>query len=207
MVGVAALLLGASGVFSELESSLNAIWRVKRVPTNGIWATVLQAVKAKAFSFLVVVGAAASLLASLVVSTYMGAFGDSATNAAWWRTTWRTGENFLSVSFLALLLAGVYRVVPQTSVKWRDVFVPALATSLLLVGLKNLLAWYLAHIASFAAYGAVGAVLALLTWIYAANLVLFYGAELSRINAERFGSLRQPAETPQPRHVARRRYA
>jgi membrane protein len=207
IVGVAALLLGASGVFSELESSLNAIWRVKRVPTNGIWATALQAVKAKAFSFLVVVGAAASLLASLVVSTYMGAFGDSATNAAWWRTTWRTGENVLSVSFLALLLAGVYRVVPQTSVKWRDVFGPALATSLLLVGLKNLLAWYLAHIASFAAYGAVGAVLALLTWIYAANLVLFYGAELSRINAERFGSLRQPAETPQPRHVARRRSA
>jgi membrane protein len=190
IVGVGALFLGASGVFSELESSLNVIWRATRAPTKGIWASLWQATKAKVFSFIVVVAAAVVLLASLVVTTVLGAVGDSDAKLTWWKTAWRVGEAFLSVGFLALLLAGVYRIVPHAPVKWRDVLGTALASSLLLVGLKNLLAWYLAHVASFAAYGAVGAVLALLTWIYVASMVLFYGAELSRVYAERFGSLR-----------------
>ena len=73
---------------------------------------------------------------------------------------------------------------------WRDVLGASLFTSFLLSGLKHLLAWYLSHLTSYAAYGAVGGVLGLLTWIYVASLVVFYGAEFSRVYAERFGSLR-----------------
>ncbi len=80
-------------------------------------------------------------------------------------------------------------MVPQTAIEWRDVLGGALLTSLLFAGLKALLAWYLAHVASYAAYGAVGGVLGLLTWIYVASLLLFYGAAWTRVYAERFGSL------------------
>jgi membrane protein len=96
-----------------------------------------------------------------------------------------------SVGFLTLLFATIYRVVPKAKVAWRDVFGAALITSLLFAALKMLLAWYLSHLGSYAAYGAVGAVLGLLTWIYVASLVLLYGAEFSRVHAERFGSLAQ----------------
>jgi membrane protein len=196
VVGLVTLVLGASGVFSELETSLNQIWRVKAAPTRGIWSTVLEVAKAKAFSFAVVVVAASSLLALLVVGTALNAVSDSVTGQRGGAAFWRLGEMAVSFAFLALLLAAVYRVVPQTPVAWRDVFPAALVTSLLFVALKGLLAWYLGHLASYAAYGAVGGVLGLLTWIYIASLVLFYGAEFSRVYAERFGSLREAPASP-----------
>jgi membrane protein len=191
VVGVVTLILGSSGVFSELESSLNFIWRVKRLPTKGIGSTVLRALEAKAFSFVVVVAAAGALLASLVVSTVLGAIGDTATTALGAQAPWQIVEMAASVGFLTLLLAAIYRIVPQARVAWRDVLGAALLASVLFAGLKALLAWYLAHLGSYAAYGAVGGVLGLLMWIYLASLVLFFGAEVSRVYAERFGSLRE----------------
>jgi membrane protein len=191
IVGVVTLFLGSSGVFSELESSLNFIWRVKPAPRTGIWSTILQALRAKAISFAVVVAAAAALLASLVVSTALDAIGDTATTALGASAPWHIVETSASVGFLTLLLAAIYRIVPQAPVKWRDVLGAGLVASLLFTALKALLAWYLAHLGSYAAYGAVGAVLGLLMWIYLASWVLFYGAELSRVHAERFGSLRE----------------
>ena len=107
---------------------------------------------------------------------------------------WHIVDAALSVGFLTLLLATIYRVVPKTKVEWGDVLGAGLMTATLLAALKTILAWYLARLGSYAAYGAVGAVLALLTWIYVASLVLLYGAEFSRVNAERFGSLAQGAQ-------------
>jgi membrane protein len=191
--GAVMLLFGASGVFSELQCSLDFIWRVKSAPSKGIWSTILEAVRVKAFSFAIVVAAATALLASLVVSTTLGAIGDTATSDFGAAALVRIVETGVSVAFLALLLAATYRFVPQTQVTWRDVVGAAALTSFLFAGLQSLLAWYLAHVVTYAAYGVVGGVLGLLTWIYVASLVLFYGAEFSRVYAERFGSLRPPA--------------
>jgi membrane protein len=197
VVGLIALILGASGVFSELESSLDLIWRVKRSPARGLWQILLNALRSKALSFVVVIVAAMAVLASLAVSTILAAVGDTlgaavgdgTTNGAAARTLWQPVEMAVSLAFLAALFAAIYRLVPQADVQWRDVVGAALITSLFFVGLKSLLAWCLARIAGYAAYGAVGAVLGLLTWIYVASLVLFYGAEFSRVYAERYGSL------------------
>jgi membrane protein len=83
----------------------------------------------------------------------------------------------------------MYRMIPQTVIAWRDVFGGALLAAVLFTGLKHLFAWYLGHIGSYAAYGAVGGVLGLLAWIYLASLILFFGAEFTRVYAERYGSL------------------
>jgi membrane protein len=190
LVALVTLLLGASGVFSELQSSLDFIWRVKPTPSKGMWSFLAGVLRAKAFSFAIVVVAAATLLASLVVNTALAAVGETASTAWEGRLAWRLVEPGVSAAFLTVLLAAIYRIVPQTTVRWSDVFGAAFLTSLLLACLKALLAWYLARVSGYAAYGAVGGVLGLLTWIYAASLVLFYGAEFSRLYAERFGSLR-----------------
>jgi len=190
LVGGIALLLGASGVFSELESSLNFIWRVESTAPGGLWSTLLKALKAKAFAFAVVVAAASAVLASLVVSTVLGAIASTTNSAAGpGQTLWRVIDFATSLAFVTVLLAAIYRVVPSRRVQWGDVFGAAFLASLLLTALKYLLAWYLAHVGSYAAYGAVGAVLGLLTWIYCASLVLFYGAEVSVLYADRFGSV------------------
>ena len=194
IVGAVTLLFGASGVFSELEASFNFVWRVKPEATSGVWAAALGAIKTKVFSFAVVVITASALLASLVLSTVLNAIQNTAASVVGGANgIWHLVDAAFSVGFLTLLFATIYRVVPKAKVAWGDVFGAALITSLLFAALKTLLAWYLSHLGSYAAYGAVGAVLGLLTSIYVASLVLLYGAEFSRIYAERFGSLAQPA--------------
>jgi membrane protein len=189
VVGVVTLLLGASGVFSELETTLNTIWRVKAPVTHGFWSVVLQAVKEKALSFAVVGGAAVALLASLVAGTALAAIGTQTSRVIGGNLLWSALEMAGSFALLTVFLAAMFRMIPQMPVRWRDVLGGAVVTAALFVGLKSLLAWYLASLGSYAAYGAVGAVLGLLMWIYVASLILFFGAEFSRVYAERFGSV------------------
>jgi membrane protein len=200
LVGGIALLLGASGVFSELESSLNFIWRVESKATGGLWSTLLKALKAKAFAFAVVVAAASAVLASLIVSTVLGAIAGTTSSAGAGHALWRLIDFATSLAFVTVLLAAIYRIVPSRRVQWGDVFGAAFVASLLLTTLKYLLAWYLANVGSYAAYGAVGAVLGLLTWIYCASLVLFYGAEVSVLHADRFGSVARAKRSSAARH-------
>src|SRR5260370_41104551 len=113
VVGGVTLLLGASGVFSELEGSLNFIWRVKPQAPTGIGAAALQALKAKAFSFAVVVVAAGAALASLVLSSVLAAVENTARGVVGAAGGWRVVDATLSVGFVTLLLATMYRVVPK----------------------------------------------------------------------------------------------
>jgi membrane protein len=189
IVGIVTLLLGASGVFSELETSLNTIWRVKAPASHGFWSTIVQAVKDKAISFAVVGGAAVALLASLAGGTLLHVVGNETSHILGGTILWHLLELGGSFVLLTLFLAAIFREVPQMPVRWSDVMGGGAVTALLFVALKSLLAWYLGNLGSYAAYGAVGAVLGLLMWIYLASLILFFGAEFTRVYAERFGSV------------------
>jgi membrane protein len=193
MVGFVALLVGSSAVFSELEATLNHIWRVTRPASTGFWGAVVTAVKGKALSFVVVVAAALALLLSLVVSAVLSAVGATVAGAApvafAHLNLWILVETAGSTGVLTFVLAAVFRLIPNTAVAWRDVFGGALLTAVLFTAIKRLLAWYLGHLGSYAAYGAIGGFLCLLTWIYLASLFVFYGAEFTRVYAERYGSL------------------
>jgi membrane protein len=197
VIGVVTLLVSASAVFSELETTLNQIWRVKISSAKGIWTTALRAVKDKALSFAVFIGAAVALLTSLIVSAALSTVDQTverlAPGAVTHATLWIVAEAVGSVGILSLALATMFRLIPRTDVKWSDVFGGALLTGLLLTGTKSVLAWYLGHLGSYAAYGAIGGFLGLLTWIYLASLFTFYGAEFTRVYAERYGSLARRA--------------
>jgi len=199
LVGLVTLIAGASAVFSELESTLNQIWRVKATPTSGVWRAVVNLVRGKALAFAVVIGAAAALLLSLIASAFLSAVSKRLAGGSQASVShpaiWVVIEAASSAGVLTLVLAAMFRLIPQTRVEWRDVLGGALLTALLFTAIKGLLGWYLGHLGSYAAYGAVGGFLGLLTWIYLASLFLFYGAEFSRVYAERRGSLAgKPAE-------------
>jgi membrane protein len=194
VVGSVTLLIGASGVFSELQSALDAIWRVKTPPPSYVWANLLLNMRLKALAFATVMIAAAALLASVVVSAILGAVRAEATDAgiavgAAGAKAWAVLDSSVSAGLLTVLLAAVYRMVPQAKVRWCDVIGPAIAASLVFTALKESLTWYLERFGSYTAYGAVGAVLGMLTWIYVVAMVFLWGAELSHLVAERYGSL------------------
>jgi membrane protein len=185
VVGLLTLLFGASGVFSELTASLNRIWRVRGPASQSAGQAVVGFLRDKALSLAIVGLVGLLLFGSLALSTGLSA----ASNAAR-ALPWQWIELAVSTAFLTLVLAAMLRALPRAHVQWRDALGGALVAALLLTVLKRLLAWYLAHLGSYAAYGVVGAVLGLLLLIYLASLVVFFGAELSRVYAERFGSLR-----------------
>jgi membrane protein len=201
VVGIVTLFFGASGVFAELQTSINTIWRVKAVPSKGFGHTVINAIREKAWSFLAVLGAGGVLLASLIVSTALSAFTAAADHVFAATFAWQGLDALVSLGLSALVFAILFKLLPQTPVAWGDVAGGAVLTAILFDILKHLLAWYLGHLGSYAAYGAVGAVLGLLTWIYLASLVVFFGAEFTRVHAEKAGSLveKVPPEAPPAR--------
>ena len=198
-VGVVTLLFGASGVFSELDTSLNAIWRVEPARSAALGTAVLRALADKAVSLLAVAGATGVLLTSLLVSSALAAVSGAGEHVVADPVFWRGLEDIVSFALASLLFAFVFRVFPRTEVLWRDVRAGALFTALLFIPLKRALAFYLGHIGSYAAYGAVGGVLGLLMWIYVVSLVVFFGAEVTRVYAEREGSLAGRARADSPR--------
>jgi membrane protein len=190
-VGAVALWFGASSVFSELQFALNKIWRVRPRVYPRLASRLLSVIKEKAVAFAVVVGAAVTLLALLVVNTTVSLLGAAAHGGGLERLVSLPAELLLSVGLQTLLIASLFRMLPETRVEWGDVLGGAIFTALLLTALKHVLATYLAGLTSYAAYGAVGAVLGFLTWIYLSSLSLFFGAEITRVYAERHGSLRR----------------
>ena len=200
VVGIATLLFGASGAFSELDDALNGIWRVPAMPWSGVGRYVLARARGKAVAFLLVVAVALVLLVSLVASTVMAALGRAVGGVLPVAAFWQPVELGVSLTLSTLVLALLFRFLPRVAVAWGDVFWGALVTAVLYSVLKKLLAFYLVHIGSYAAYGVAGAMLGLLTWIYATSLLLYFGAELTRVYAERFGSL---AAAPAAAHVLR----
>jgi membrane protein len=179
-VGVVSLLFGASGVFSELQSALDRIWRAPPAPSTGPLATILNLVQGKAVALLLVLSAAGVLLASLVASTALAAVGQTGQQVLPSAPLWQLVEIVGSAGFLALVLAVLFRTLPRVRVRWRDALLGATVAGILMSAAKRVLAYYLAHMGSYAAYGVVGSVLGLLLWTYVTSMLLFFGAELAR---------------------------
>jgi membrane protein len=179
-VGIASLLFGASGVFSELQSALDRIWRAPPTPSTGPLATILDVVQGKAVALLLVLSAAGVLLASLVASTALAAVGQTGQRALPSAPFWQLVELVGSAGFLTLVLTVLFRTLPRVRVRWRDALLGATVAGILISAAKRVLAYYLAHMGSYAAYGVVGSVLGLLLWTYVTSMLLFFGAEVAR---------------------------
>ncbi len=182
VVGIAMIVVGAVGLFSELQGALNSIWNVKVRPGRG-WLGFL---KDRFLSFTMVLGTAFLLLVSLVVSTAIAAltsrFDESSAFFApiinW----------VVSFAVITLLFAMIFRFLPDAKIAWSDVWLGALVTSVLFNAGKHAIGFYLAQSAVRSAYGAAGSLAVLLTWLYYASQVFLFGAELTQVYAKRFGS-------------------
>lgn len=181
-VGIVTALLGASGVFAELQNAFLVIWRVPPPPSVGLWGVLVGLVRGKAVAIGLVGLAALFLLGSLVVSTVVGAASDG--SSAWATVLWSLVEPALSAVVLWPVMALLFRVLLGRHILGRDLAFGAAWTALLFSILKKTLAYYLAHVVSYAAYGLAGAVLGFLTWIYVSSMLLFYGLEVTRVRAE-----------------------
>jgi membrane protein len=185
VVGIAILFVGATGLFAELQDQLNAIWKVQ-VPPDRL---VLSFLRDRLLSFAMVLVVGVLLIASLVGSTIVSAVVGQLENR---QVAFLSQTASLTVSFVIILLlfALIYRVMPDTTVAWSDVWLGAVVASVLFVAGKYALGMYLVHSAVASAYGAAGSLAVLLTWLYYASQIFLYGAELTKVYAHRYGSAR-----------------
>jgi len=189
-IGVITLVLGASVVFAELQSALNAIWDVKVKVRRGFLLDYLID-RLRSFSIAACVGFL--LLVSLVLSAALSALQDYLTN---WMPSmpwiWQVGNTGVSLVIVALLFALIYKFLPDVEIGWRDVWIGAAVTSVLFNGGKYLIGIYLGHAAIGSAFGAAGSFAVLLVWIYYSALICFFGAEFTQVYARRHGRKIQP---------------
>jgi len=186
LVGLVVLLVGASGVFSELRDALNTVWRVPgKEPTGGIWALI----RGKLLSVSAVCGVIFLLIASLVVSAALSAVNDRVAGWMPGMTALAEVSNFLlSFALLTVLFALIFKFLPDTHLAWSDVWHGAAFTAVLFSVGKYLIGLYLGKAAVGSPYGAAGAFVVLLVWVYYSAQIMLFGAELTFAYARRFGS-------------------
>jgi membrane protein len=189
-VGLVTFFLGSTGAFLELQTALNAIWRVKPKASAGVKDILLQ----RLLSFGLVVGVGFVLLVSLVVSAALTALnryiGGLVPEIA---TIWQGVNALVSLGVVTLLFAMIYQFLPDVDLRLRHVWVGALVTAGLFNIGKYLIGLYLGTSGVATAYGAAGSVVVLLVWVYYSAQIVLLGAEFTRAYVERFGGRPRPS--------------
>jgi membrane protein len=186
IIGIITLMVTASGVFGEIQTSLNAIWKAEAKGT-----TVSRLIRARAASLGLVATLGFLLIVSLVVSTALTAFGNYLDSALpFGKFILAVLNTVVSVMLISLLFAAIYKVLPDRHLEWRDVVVGALVTAILFTVGKSLISWYIGSSAIASSFGAAGALIVLLLWVYYSAQIFLLGAEFTKIYAKRRGSKR-----------------
>jgi membrane protein len=204
------LLLGATGVFVQLQDALNTIWNVPPKSGGGIWSFV----RGRLLSFAMVIGIGFLLLVSLIVSAALSAFGSHFAGSVPGFAILGQMINFLvSFAVVTLLFAMIFKYMPDVKIAWHDVWIGAAFTAFLFNIGKYLLGVYLARSTVASAYGAAGSVVIVLIWVYYSAQIVFFGAELTQVYANVYGShlapkaKREPATSALPSEESSRRPA
>lgn len=192
IVGLALALFGASGVFGELQGTLNEIWDVDTKPGRGVKGFI----KDRFFSFTLVLGVAFLLLVSLVVSAGLAALGAYFTHTLpGGEAVWQVLNFLISLAVTTALFATIFKVIPDVEIEWRDVWVGALVTAALFTLGKFAIALYVGRSTVASPFGAAGSVVALVVWVYYSAQILFFGAELTQVMTTRRGRTIEPSKS------------
>ena len=197
LLGAVAVLITASGVFSEMQTGLNQAWQVKASDQP-----VLLMLRARAASLGLVAALGFLLIVSLAASTALAALGTYLEGLTSFAPLLLSALNTLiSLGLFTLLFAAIYKVLPDTPISWRDVGIGALITAALFTIGKSLIGWYLGTTAASSGYGAAGALVLVLLWAYYCAQIFLFGAELTRAIA---GRLAEPGSAPDRRKARTR---
>lgn len=183
VIGLVTLLITATGVFGEMQASLNLIWKAQ-APTG-----VSGMLKARAASLGLVATLGFLLLVSLVVSAALTALGSTMNRIVPGVETMLHVVNFV-ISFLMVsaLFAAIYKILPDRQLRWKDVAVGAVATAFLFTVGKTLIGLYIGSSSVASSYGAAGALVIVLLWIYYSSQIFLLGAEFTKVWASHHGS-------------------
>lgn len=184
IVGWSVFAVAALGLFTSLQEALNTVWDVP--PQK---RTLLGTVKARLFSFAAVLGIAFLLLVSLGVNALLTlASGALVQVFPQFPALLKVLDFCVSLALVTALFGLMFEFLPECTIAWRDVWLGAVASALLFVVGQFLLGWYLGRAAVSSVYGSYGGLVVFLIWVYYSAQIMLFGAEFTRVYANRFGS-------------------
>lgn len=190
LVGLSVLLLGATGVFVELQKTLNLIWNVKVKPQNGIWLII----KSRLFSFGLILAIAFLLTISLVISTALVAVNNyiSFESSQLIMTLYGILNFIISLVVISTLFALIFKILPDAEIEWKHVRLGSLVTGILFTIGKMGLAYYFGKAEPASIYGAAGSIILILLWVSYSSMILFFGAEFTAAYAKMYSGIIAP---------------
>ncbi|MEO7054583.1 MAG: YihY/virulence factor BrkB family protein [Rhizomicrobium sp.] len=184
LIGLVALVVTASGVFTEMEDALNVIWKAPRTESY-----LHQVIRGRILSLALVVAMGFLFMASLVIAAGIGMLGrflDHYTSLSHAVISMiNLGSSF---GWIAFLFAIIYKLMPNKELYWRDVIVGAVGTAILFLAGQALISLYLSRFLVANIYGAAGGVIVLLIWAYYSAQIFLLGAEFTKVWAQHYGS-------------------
>lgn len=185
ILGIAALIFGATGVFYHLQISINNIWDIKSDPKNSILRYLID--RTRSFGFVLVVGFL--LLITFVVSALLS--GLQGYLSQWIPELtyyfFKAANIVIQLGFTTILFALIFKYLPDVHIGWRSVWVGALITSFLFAIGKEILAYYFGQASPGSTYGAAGSIIIILLWVSYSCLILFFGTEFTWVYTKRYG--------------------
>jgi membrane protein len=193
ILGIVVIIIGAAGIFVELQKTFNIIWEVKVVPyRSGVW----KFIRTRLFSFGLILSIAFLLLISLVISSLLSGLG------SWIEKYW--SESFLillklinfifSLAIISAVFALIFKFLPDAKIKWHSVWFGAIVTSLLFILGKSALGLYFGTAHPGSGYGAAGSIVLILIWTSYSSIIVFFGAEFTKAYSDEFHGKAAPSE-------------
>ncbi|PVX44772.1 membrane protein [Flavobacterium sp. 103] len=190
--GIGMLLIGASGVFAEIQSSINYIWGLRAKPNKGF----KKFIQNRIMSFSMIVSLGFLMIVSLsvntildIVNTRLKLYFPESTIYLFYVV-----NSVIVFSIITLLFAIIFRTLPDGIIKWRDACLGASCTAVLFMIGKFAIGFYLGNSTIASIYGAAGSVIIILIWVYYSSIILYFGAEFTKVYAKTYGGKISPNE-------------
>jgi membrane protein len=194
LISIAVLILGASGIFAQLQDALNTVWKVKPQPGKGMLAFIRK----RLFSFLMVLAIGLILILSLILSAIVSTLSRYRTDfLPGSAILWENLDFIVSLGLMTFLFGLMFKYVPDVKIAWKDVFVGSIITALLFLFGKFLLGLYLSKGSLGSAYGAAGSLIVFLAWVYYSAQIILLGAEFTQVYTRMYGSKVRPSKYSQ----------
>jgi membrane protein len=192
LIGVLALLFGATTVFAQVQAALNNIWDVRAEPSR---SGILSFIRTRLLSLGLILVIGFLLLVSFALSVAIGMVVRFAAD-------WIPGPELLAfaadlaltLAVVTVLFAMVYKVMPDVRLGWRDMWTGAFGAAALFAVGRYGITYYLTQTAPGSAYGAAGSLVIVLMWVYYSSLILLFGAAFTRVSVGERGEVVEPRD-------------
>jgi len=193
IIGVAILFIGATGVFTEMQDSINYIWSVKAKPKKGWVKFIINLL----LSFSLIVGMGFILLVSLIMSALLTLLSDQLMRLLPKYTValFEVVNTAVILIVISALFTVIFKLLPDAIIAWKDALMGAMLTAVLFLTGKFLIGYYIGRSNLGITYGTAASIIILLTWVYYSAMILYYGAEFTKMYALQTGSGIKPKQT------------